>query len=174
MSWKLASCLKERTTTLIMKQRAKITTVVDRSEQNANQLREKEEAENKFVNGDRFHNWGEEMIKDAALTSVHLLRNLPAGEAENFAVALWDTVAELIAKQQVHAAQQAQAPLELPDPLPKSNICAFSSNWKRAMTGCRAGGDWHCACPSKAATPPTQYMCGAVTQTLGCGPIRSL
>src|SRR5438045_5622495 len=75
------------------------------------------------------------MIKDAALTSVHLLRNLPAGEAENFAVALQDRVAELIVKQQAQTARQAEAPLELPDPLPKPNVCIFPSSQKRAMMG---------------------------------------
>jgi hypothetical protein len=39
---------------------------------------------------DRFQQRGEEMIKDVALAAVHLLRDLPAGEADNFAVAFRD------------------------------------------------------------------------------------
>jgi hypothetical protein len=54
---------------------------------------------NLFTNGDQFYDQGEEMIKDTALTGVHLLRSLPASNAENFAVALRDTVAELVVKQ---------------------------------------------------------------------------
>ena len=59
-----------------------------RIKQGTEQLKNREEAKNKFTSRDMFHDQGEEMIKDAALTSVHLLRDLPAGEAENFAVAL--------------------------------------------------------------------------------------
>ena len=75
------------------------------------------------------------MIKDAVLTGVHHLRSLPASDAENFTVALRDTVAELVVKQQVQTARQKLAPLELPNPLPKPNVRAFPSSRKRAITG---------------------------------------
>ena len=40
------------------------------------------------------------MMKDAVLTAVCLLRDLPAGEVDNFTVAFRDITAELTAKQE--------------------------------------------------------------------------
>ena len=102
---------------------------------NGPETEDEEQFASLFTNGDRFYDQGEEMIKDAALTGLHLLRSLPASDTENFAVALRDTVAELIVKQQVQTARQKLAPLELPNPLPKPNVRAFPSSRKRAMTG---------------------------------------
>jgi hypothetical protein len=48
------------------------------------------------VTADRFRQQGEETVKDAELSAVHLLRNLPAGEAENFAVALQSSKPRLL------------------------------------------------------------------------------
>jgi hypothetical protein len=57
----------------------------------------------------RFHGRGEEMVKGVALGTVLLLQQLPAGEAENFAVAICDMNALLIEKQQSKSAQRSSA-----------------------------------------------------------------
>ena len=78
------------------------------------------------------------MLKETALTSIQLLQDLAPEEADNFVVAMRDSAAELIAKQQQRSARHLLAPLELPDPLPKPQTRAFPSSRKRAMTGAEA------------------------------------
>jgi len=51
-----------------------------------------------FETKDRFEGRGEELIKECALECIELLRSLPLAQAENFAVAVRDIMAELIAK----------------------------------------------------------------------------
>jgi hypothetical protein len=64
---------------------------------------------NAGIEEDRFQDRGENIIREAALTSINLLQSLPAEEADNFAVSLRDTAAELIAKQQQRSAAISKA-----------------------------------------------------------------
>jgi hypothetical protein len=52
-----------------------------------------------MVTADRFQQRGEGM-KGAALAVVHLLRDIPTGEADNFAVVFRDITAKLTTEQQ--------------------------------------------------------------------------
>ena len=87
---------------------------------------------------DRFLQRGEESIKDTALAAVQYLRTLPAGEAENFAVAIRDTATELAHKEQARLDRYCDHPLELPDRLLKPNARDFPTSRKRKMTGYEA------------------------------------
>ncbi len=95
-----------------------------------------QEQEPKAIIGeDRFRGRGEEMLKGIIFEAIQTLHNLPAGEAENFAVAIRDMVAQLIEKQQAIIARRAEQPLRMPDQLPKANVRQFPSSRKRALTG---------------------------------------
>jgi hypothetical protein len=67
---------------------------------------------------------GQDFAAESYAQSWHLLKDLPAGEADNFTVTFRDITAELSAKQQAQIA-----------PLPQLNTREFSFSKKWAMTG---------------------------------------
>jgi hypothetical protein len=81
------------------------------------------------------------MIQTAAFKAIDQLRDLPPGEAENFADAFRETSERLAEKQRALSLRRQEHPMELPDPLPKANVKEFPKTRKRAMTGAEAA-EW--------------------------------
>ena len=71
------------------------------------------------------------MVKGAAIETVLLLWQCPPSVAENYAVAVRDMNAVLLA-------QAEETRLKLPPPLPQPNAREFPTSQKRKMTGFEA------------------------------------
>lgn len=76
----------------------------------------------------------ENKIKDTALPSIQFLKSLPAGDAENYALAALDCIAKLAAKKQLESSGR-KAPHQLSRPLLTPNTHSLFNGRKRAIAG---------------------------------------
>ena len=86
-------------------------------------------------NGDRFVDRGANLIIDTAIRATEKLKNLPAEDANRFALTIVKATDKITAKQDSILKRKESLPPQLPALIVDSDGLTFKRNRKRALTG---------------------------------------
>jgi hypothetical protein len=86
-------------------------------------------------NRDRFADRGANLIINTTIQATKKLKNLPAKDANRFALTIVKAADKITAKQDLILKHKENLPPQLPAPIVDSDGLTFKRNRKRALTG---------------------------------------